>query len=148
MSTSNTSVDFAEMFGSRIEAFLECKERIVRAMWAHQLGEEGSLKVQRLQKWLQPRDKSIRTLHKKSILNPDHRSEYTCEWLQRHLLDFSRSQDDTLAFHGPPGCGKSYLYRWLIERLQRPISKKNYDTFSYAIGEQCSLDFAYIYSIC
>ena len=141
MSTGQTSLDFASMFGSRIETFLDRKENIVNAMWSFKLDDNASMHVKMLRKWLRPRDKSLRALHKQSILNPDHRSEYTCEWLQRHLLDFSRSQDDTLAIHGPAGCGKTYLYRWLVERLQRPIGKKTYDTFSYAIGKHNFLDF-------
>lgn len=130
------------MFGDHIEAFLNRKENIVNAIWSFKLGEDSPVQFQELRDWLKPRDASLRKLRKQRILATDHRSEFTCEWLQHHLLEFSRSNGDTWAIHGPAGCGKTYLYRWLVERLNRPIGKKTYDVLSYALGRPADPIFA------
>ena len=63
------------------------------------------------------------------------RDEYTCEWFQKELLDFTRSDDDILVINGKSGCGKSVLSGWIVERLQRPLGRKSYETISYVIGK-------------
>ena len=124
MLSSETSLDFGSLFGRQIKGFQSHKKHIVDAMWKHQLGEQESIDVATLRSWLGPRDSTLKKLHKNRVLTPEHRDEYTCEWFQRHLLDFSRSQDDVLALFGREGCGKTYLSRWIVERLQRPLAKK------------------------
>jgi ABC-type lipoprotein export system ATPase subunit len=52
----------------------------------------------------------------------------------RPLLDFSRSTEDVLAITGPSGSGKSILAGWIVERLQKPLDKKMYETLSSTIG--------------
>lgn len=64
-----------------------------------------------------------------------YRAEFTCEWLQRHLIDFFRGKDDILAVDGPAGSGKSVLSGWIEERLQRPLARISYETLAYTFGE-------------
>jgi hypothetical protein len=75
-----------------------------------------------------------------------YRAEFTCEWLQRPLIDFFRSKDGILAIDGPAGSGKTVLSGWTEERLQRPLGRKSYETMSYTFeadvpSEKTSLAF-------
>ena len=87
-----------------------------------------------LRKWLGPHDTGLQRLLKDDESAHSRREEFTCEWFQSHLLSFSRSKHDTLAIHGPVGCGKSVLSGWIVERLQRPVGKKAYVTISCTLG--------------
>lgn len=133
ISTGQVSLDFNSTFGGNIEAFHERKNRITDAMWQHELGDDASVDFETLRAWLRPCDLNLQILVNR-LYAPGHRDEYTCEWFQRHLLDFSRSKEDGLSIVGPAGCGKSFLFRWIIERLQRPLGKNTYETLFYAIG--------------
>ena len=135
ISAGQVGLDFNSTFGTQIEAFHKRKGHITDAMWRYELGDNASLNIETLRAWLRPRDRALQTLVKNRLFAPGHRDEYTCEWFQRHLLDFSRGNEDGLAIVGPPGCGKSVLSRWIIERLQRPLGKKSYETLFFTIGE-------------
>ena len=124
MLSEEISLDFNSLFRGQIESFNVRKNHIINGMWKYQLGEKQAMDIVKLRSWLGPHDPSLKKLHENRALTPDQRDEYTCEWFQRRLLDFSRSKDDVLALFGPEGCGKTYLSRWTIERLQRPLGKK------------------------
>lgn len=124
MLSGENSLDFMSLFGGQIDEFYTREKYITDAIWKHQLGENESLGIATLRSWLDTRDRMLKKLHKERLLTPEHRDEYTCEWFHRHLIDFSRSQEDVLALHGPEGCGKTYLSRWTVDRLQRPLGKK------------------------
>lgn len=68
--------------------------------------------------------------------------EYTCEWFQRHLLEFTRSTDSVLAITAPAGSGKTILSSWIQERLQRPMDRKTHTTIMFSfeadIPAQCT----------
>lgn len=134
-SMGETGFDFNGVFGGHISAFHQRKNHIVDAMWEHSLGDEATVEVRVLRKWLSPHDSGLQKLLKADNSAPGDRDEYTCEWFQSQLLSFSRSRNDTLAIHGAAGCGKSVLWSWIIERLQRPLGKKAYVTLSDTIGE-------------
>lgn len=125
MLSNEVSLDFNGLFGGQIRAFHSTKTRIVAAMWKHQLGEHESMDIMTLRSWLKPRDGVLKKMRQNDALTPAKRDEYTCEWFQRHLLDFSRSQEDILSISGPEGSGKTYLSQWIVERLQRPLGKKS-----------------------
>jgi Cdc6-like AAA superfamily ATPase len=91
------------------------------------------MNVGRIRKWLKPHDKTTQDILRNRREALKHRAEYTCEWFQRHLLDFSRGKKNVLLVTGPEGCGKSVLSGWIVERLQRPLAKKNFVTLSYSI---------------
>ena len=130
-----TSFDFYDAFENQVTALHHRKNHIVDAMWQYSLGDRASMDVRTIRKWLGPRDRTLQKLLKTDDLAPGNRYEYTCEWFQSHLLQFSRSKEDTLMLHAPAGSGKSVLAKWVIERLQRPLGKKSYLTLSCTIGK-------------
>ena len=134
ISAGQVSLDFNSTFGGHIETFHKRKTRITDAMWRIELGDDEPMDVETLRAWLRPRDRNLQTLVRNRFDAPGHRDEYTCEWFQRHLLDFSRSRKDGLSIVGPSGCGKSVLSRWIVERLQRPLGKRSYETLFFTIG--------------
>jgi hypothetical protein len=129
------SFDSNGMFGGQIAAFYQRKNHIVDAMWEHSLGDEATIEVRILRKWLGPQDAGLQNLIKVDDMPPADREEHTCEWFQSHLLAFTRSKKDALTISGPTGCGKSVLAGWLVERFQRPLGRKAYMTLSCSIGE-------------
>ncbi|KAL6718409.1 hypothetical protein ACLMJK_004498 [Lecanora helva] len=131
MMSHEANIDFTSLFRTQIQGFTSRKNHIVDSMWREKLGDQDSMDIATLRSWLNPRDRMLDRLHEDRTLTPEQRDEYTCEWFQRHLLDFSRSGNDVLALVGPKGSGKTYLARWIIERLQRPLSKKIYETLFF-----------------
>lgn len=126
--------DFNDIFGRQISGFNQRKNGIVNAMWEHVLGHQASTQIQAVRKWLQPGDRMLQKLLTSNEAAVGRRHEFTCEWFRSHLLAFTRSHDDVLSLQGPAGCGKSVLSGWIVERLQRPLGKKVYDTISSSIG--------------
>ena len=102
-------------------------------MWEYSIGEDVSIGVRAIRKWLGPRDSTLQTILDDRLATKAHRDEYTCEWFQRRLLDFSRSTKEVFEIAGPAGSGKSVLSGWILERLQRPLAKKTHLTLSYTI---------------
>ncbi|KAL8902696.1 MAG: hypothetical protein Q9207_004463 [Kuettlingeria erythrocarpa] len=129
------SFDFNDVFGRQISGFNQRKVVIVSAMWEHVLGHQASTQIQTVRKWLQPGDRILQRLVADNEAAAGRRHEFTCEWFQSHLLAYTRSHDDVLSLQGPAGSGKSVLSAWIVERLQRPLGKKAYDTIS------CSVEF-------
>ena len=103
-------------------------------MWEYSIGEDVSIGVRAIRKWLGPRDSILQTILDDRLATKAHRDEYTCEWFQRRLLDFScGTNNEVFEVTGPSGCGKSVLSGWILERLQRPLGKKTHLTLSCAI---------------
>ncbi|KAL9615079.1 MAG: hypothetical protein Q9167_000502 [Letrouitia subvulpina] len=128
-----THLDFNSVFGRQMAEFHQRKNHITDAMWKYSLEDDQSMEIRSIRKWLSPRDRTLKKLLQENDFAPGHRDEYTCEWFQSHLLGFSRSKYETLSIHGPAGCGKSVLSSWIVERLQRPIGKKTYETLSCTV---------------
>jgi ABC-type polysaccharide/polyol phosphate transport system ATPase subunit len=103
-------------------------------MWACKV-DEDSVNINSVRKWLGVHDSTVRTVLNDRAAARSRRHEYTCEWFQRALLDFTRGDGDILAITGPSGCGKSMLASWVTERLQRPLGKKKtHETMFLTIG--------------
>lgn len=64
------------------------------------------------------------------------RAEFTCEWLERPLVDFARSKDKVLTITAGPGAGKSYLFGWILERLQRRVGHHDYQAIQASVDSQ------------
>lgn len=87
-----------------------------------------------IRRWLCPQDRTLRLLASDTMNSRGARDEFTCEWFQSHLLDFSRSSDQLLAITGGSGSGKSILSGWIAERLERALGGKTYVVNSIIIG--------------
>ena len=95
---------------------------------------EITIDIRTVRQWLAPQDRTLELLSSDRMGTRGVRDEYTCEWFQTHLLDFVRSKDHVLAIDGKPGSGKSVLAGWILERLQRPLGRKSYNTITYIIS--------------
>lgn len=87
-----------------------------------------------IRRWLAPQDRTLRLLSSDTMNSRSARYEFTCEWFQSYLLEFSRSSDDMFLITGGSGTGKSILSGWIVERLQRSLGKKSFDVNSVIIG--------------
>jgi hypothetical protein len=126
-------LDFNSLFGRHIEAFYGRKDHIIEAMWACKI-DGDSVNIHAIRTWLSIRDSTTRKVLRDRAAAKGRRDEYTCQWFERHLLDFSHGNGDVLAVTGPSGCGKSMLWGWIVERLQRVLGKKTHATLSLTIG--------------
>jgi tetratricopeptide (TPR) repeat protein len=54
--------------------------------------------------------------------------EFTCLWFQKHLSKFLQSDKTVFLVTGQPGAGKTTLAGSIVERLQRPVNRKQIDT--------------------
>lgn len=55
--------------------------------------------------------------------------EFTCLWFQKHLSRFiQQTEKNFFLITGEPGAGKTTLAGSIVERLQRPVNRKQYDT--------------------
>ena len=86
-----------------------------------------------IRKWLAPQDRTLRLLSTDTMNSRGAREEYTCEWFQSYLVDFSRSSDDMFLITGDSGSGKSILSGWIVERLEGALGKTS-DVNSVIIG--------------
>ena len=134
ISSQEVRLDLSSIFSRQIEDFYRYKNHVIDSMWEYSLGEDVSIGIRAIRKWLGPRDSTLQTILDDRLAGKARRDEYTCEWFQRRLLDFSRGEDKMFEITGPAGCGKSVLSGWIIERLQRPLGKKTHQTISYIIG--------------
>lgn len=66
------------------------------------------------------------------------RAEFTCEWLDRPLVDFARSRDRVLTITADAGAGKSYLFGWILERFQRRLGHHEYQAIHASVDSQVS----------
>lgn len=64
------------------------------------------------------------------------RAEFSCEWLERPILDFARSKDKVLTITAEAGAGKSFLFGWILERLQRPVAHREYQVIQATVDSQ------------
>jgi len=133
LSSAQVSIDFSSVFSKHILSFYKRKDHIIDALWECRLGDDcANLRI--IRKWLDTHDNITRSVIREQSAANGHRHEHTCEWMGRPLLDFSRSTEDVLAITGPSGSGKSILAGWIVERLQKPLDKKMYETLSSTIG--------------
>lgn len=140
MRTTSVTVDFNVTFGSRMASFSSRKDRIAELMWSWQLQKSAEtsdvhVTIETLRQWLLPQDHSLqqRTL----VRAPGAvRAEFTCEWFDRPLIDFSRSRDKVLVVSADAGAGKSFLYGWILERLQRRVGLREWSAVHASIDTQ------------
>jgi hypothetical protein len=133
MSSGRTSLDIFELFGDTIEAFRSRQSTVVELIWHAQIENEDfeneeALDVTILNRWLASQDRVVAALTRDHNTFADNQVEYTCLWFQKHLSTFLQSDASFFLVTGPSGAGKTTLAASIVERLQRPVSRKQYDT--------------------
>ena len=63
------------------------------------------------------------------------RADFTCEWFDRHLADFTRSGKELLLVTGKQSTGKTVLSEFCVERLQSITGRRASEVLTYTIGE-------------
>lgn len=54
--------------------------------------------------------------------------------MQKHLVYFTRSKENVFLIQGKPGSGKSYVAKWLLERLQRSEGRSlHHETIFFSV---------------
>lgn len=133
MSSGSASLDIFELFGETIEGFRSRQDSVVELIWESQIeGEEfedgEALDVKVLSRWLSSQDRVLATLNRDHSFFVDQQVEMTCIWFQKYLTRFLQSDKSFLLVTGQPGSGKTTLAGSIVERLQRPVNRKQVDT--------------------
>ena len=89
--------------------------------------------IARVREWLQPFDRTVRSILTNLWAAKVSFTEFTCEWFSRPFLDFLRSNDRALLVEGPSGCGKSMLYAWIVDCLQTSVDGQEYVLLNYSV---------------
>ncbi|XPS69175.1 hypothetical protein M3J09_001452 [Ascochyta lentis] len=133
MSSGSASLDIFELFGETIEGFRTRQDSVIELIWESQIENEDfedgeALDVKVLSRWLSPQDRVLATLNRDHSFFVDQQVEMTCIWFQKHLTRFLQSEKSFLLVTGQPGSGKTTLAGSIVERLQRPVNRKQVDT--------------------
>ncbi|KAF2628800.1 hypothetical protein BU25DRAFT_365743 [Macroventuria anomochaeta] len=133
MTSGSASLDIFELFGETIEGFRSRQNSVVELIWESQIEnedfEEGeALDVKVLSRWLSPQDRVLATLNRDHSFFVDQQVEMTCIWFQKYLTRFLQSDKSFLLVTGQAGAGKTTLAGSIVERLQRPVNRKQVDT--------------------
>ncbi|KAK2600780.1 hypothetical protein N8I77_010288 [Diaporthe amygdali] len=142
MSTSSSvTINFNLTFGHRMESFISHKDRIAELMWTWQLENSSEISdiqvsIESIRQWLLPQDRQLQAqvAGRRSVRTP--RAEFTCEWLDRPLVEFARSRDRVFTITAEAGAGKSFLFGWILERLQRRVGHHEYQAISASVDSQ------------
>lgn len=94
------------------------------------------MSIEEIRLWLLPQDRTLQAMVTGRRATRNLRAEFTCEWFDRPLIDFTRSKDNVLTITAETGAGKSILSGWILERLQRPIGRKTYQAIHATVDSQ------------
>lgn len=133
MTSGSANLDIFELFGETIEGFRTRQDSVIELIWDSQIENEEfedgeALDVKVLSRWLSPQDRVLATLNRDHSFFVDQQVEMTCIWFQKHLTRFLQSDKSFLLVTGQPGAGKTTLAGSIVERLQRPVNRKQVDT--------------------
>ncbi|KAL5118848.1 hypothetical protein ACEQ8H_003170 [Pleosporales sp. CAS-2024a] len=133
MTAGSVSLDIFELFGETIESFRTRQNSVIELIWDSQIEngefeEDEALDVKVLSRWLAPQDRVLASLNRDHSTFVDQQVEFTCLWFQKHLSKFFHSESNLFLVTGEPGFGKTTIAGSIVERLQRPMNRKQYDT--------------------
>jgi hypothetical protein len=133
MTSGSVTLDIFDIFGDTIETFRTRRDTVVELIWQHQIEkdeveEDEVVDVKVLSRWLAPQDRVLESLNRDHSTYVDQQVEFTCLWFQKHLTRFIQSNKSFLLVTGQAGTGKTTLAGSIVERLQRPVNRKQYDT--------------------
>ncbi|KAK0662844.1 hypothetical protein DIS24_g1763 [Lasiodiplodia hormozganensis] len=129
--------EFDARFAHRAEMLFSYKESIIEAFWREQLqalhGREVMAEIEEIRRFLSPHDTVVRGLLSRQSKSRSHYVEYTCEWFDHMLQEFTAGDDNVFLITGKPGCGKTVLSQWIMERLRRQQDRASYDVACFFI---------------
>ncbi|KAI5782676.1 hypothetical protein EDC01DRAFT_729948 [Geopyxis carbonaria] len=132
--------DFDLHFGRTIDSFFYRKDCFTSEVWTCSLKETtrttgSTITIRTIREWLACHDRTLEVFLSDRMGTRTTRYEYTCEWFESHLREFQRSKSDKVLWvTGKPGCGKSILTGWILEKLRRSqVKGKSYDVISFSI---------------
>ncbi|KAF2091004.1 hypothetical protein K490DRAFT_34171 [Saccharata proteae CBS 121410] len=134
------TIDFNVSFGRLMDSFVQHKDRITNLMWTFQLKNSSEItdihvSIEEIRSWLLPQDRTLQNTLAGRRSARAVRAEYTCEWFERPLVDFLRSKDNVLTIGAETGSGKSVLFGWILERLQKPVGRRIYQPIQGSISD-------------
>lgn len=134
--TSTTS--FSHIFGSRITEINSRMDVVANGLWTYAIQHHASeisstVSIQTIRSFLWCSDSVMRAMSTNSTGMSVSRAEFTCEWFKKPLTQFTRSDDKQFVVAGKPGSGKSTLFAWVVERLQRAEGSNLSNVISFAI---------------
>ncbi|KAG0653042.1 hypothetical protein D0Z07_0724 [Hyphodiscus hymeniophilus] len=132
---SFSSQSFDELFGRTVESFFINGDRFTDTIWATRLealAKPGDVSVDLVREFLTPHDRVTRLLAVTRYVKKS-RADFTCEWFDRQLSDFTRSSQNMLYVTGKPCTGKSVLSEWVVERLQASTGRRASEVITYTV---------------
>ncbi|ORX97905.1 hypothetical protein BCR34DRAFT_628497 [Clohesyomyces aquaticus] len=82
----------------------------------------------RQETWLAPRDRVLASLNRGHSTFVDQQAEFTCIWFQKPPSRFIQTDSTFMLVTSQPGAGKTTLAGTIVERLKRPMNRKQFDT--------------------
>ncbi|KAL7782414.1 hypothetical protein V8C43DRAFT_327091 [Trichoderma afarasin] len=130
---SRAHINFDASFGAQIREIWQSKEALSDAIWKHKLQEaDPTLTAKQLRWKLQyPYNYSVVIKIYEKVEDYHAPSSRTCYWLKEVLSEFFSGEEKLLCLTGENSSGKTYLSRWVEERLARPLNVKSYHVLRY-----------------
>lgn len=129
----STKLDIYARFGHHMETFRSRVRLCTFEIWRHTLERhmQNPDQILILQSWLAPQDTVLAMLSSDHVNLVSRPEETTCTWMQEPLNSFFKGDEKCLIVQGGTGTGKTTLANWVVDRLQRPISRKSISSLSF-----------------
>jgi hypothetical protein len=134
---SRAHINFDASFGAQIREIWQSKEALSDAIWKHKLQEADPTITAKQLRWkLQyPYNYSVINKIYEKVEDYHAPSSRTCYWLKEVLSEFFSGEEKLLCLTGENSSGKTFLSRWVEERLARPLNVKSYHVLRYTFRE-------------
>lgn len=129
----STKLDIYARFGHHMETFRSRVRLCTLEIWRYTLERhmQNPDQILILQAWLAPQDTVLAMLASDHVNLVSRAEEHTCTWMHELLNSFFKGDDKCLLIQGASGSGKTTLANWTVDRLQRPVNRKNMATLSF-----------------
>ncbi|PNP59163.1 hypothetical protein THARTR1_01411 [Trichoderma harzianum] len=130
---SRAHINFDASFGAQIREIWLSKQALSDTIWKHKLQEaDPTITVKQLQWKLQyPYNYSVVNRIYEKVDDYHAPPSKTCYWLKEVLSEFFSGEEKLLCLTGENSSGKTFLSRWVEERLARPFNVKSYHVLRY-----------------
>lgn len=94
-----------------------------------------SVDVKAIRRWLEPEDTALANVIEATIQLGQEREESTCLWLGDTISHFLKGEQQSLAFIGKPGSGKSILTSVINDHLRQTLGGIRYRSIFVPISK-------------